>query len=405
MKNKIYTHLGMMILILITGCQSALEERDVIMHDEPVLISDSDTDASCVYLTDTEEGIPVISWVAVDSLSGKTLYLAYWDEESDSFSNPESITLPDQTSVHEEGMPKVAVKGDGRRMIFYEVSQPSPHSRWGVSDIHFVVSAERGGSWSEPRSVMPDKPENSSISFSGVTRLEDGEIGIGWLGTDPDPDATGRPVYFARTFGGDKFGEPVLVDPSACECCRVAVSAQEGGSIALAYRDLLPGSVRDVSVVISHDGGKSFADPVPFSGDQWQVEGCPHNGPSIVSVKDKFWVSWFTIGDHPGVYLAELDDSGEVIQKHLLSSSAQFVQTSALTSGEVVAAYDETYSSEEDSYRRISVSFSSASDRVSQEITPPGVKAAYPVLQPTGENEVVVAWKEEGKIYYSLRTF
>src|SRR5690625_5523448 len=101
---------------------------------------------------------------------------------------------------------------------------------------------------------------------------------------------------------------------------------------ALPICDLLPGSVRDVSVVISHDGGKSFADPVPFSGDQWQVEGCPHNGPSIVSVKDKFWVTWFTIGDNPGVYLAELDDSGEVILTHLLSSSARFVQTSALRS-------------------------------------------------------------------------
>src|SRR5690625_7336898 len=71
-----------------------------------------------------------------------------------------------------EGMPKVAVKGDGRRMIFYEVSQPSPHSRWGVSDIHFVVSAERGGSWSEPRSVMPDKPENS--------RSEERRVGKEW---------------------------------------------------------------------------------------------------------------------------------------------------------------------------------------------------------------------------------
>src|SRR5690625_7964247 len=140
MKNKIYTHLEMIILILITGCQSSLEERDVIMHDEPVLISDSDTDASCVYLTDTEEGIPVISWVAVDSLSGKTLYLAYWDEESDSFSNPESFTLPDHASVHEEGMPKVAVTGEARRMIFYEVSQPSSDSLRRASAIPLVVS-------------------------------------------------------------------------------------------------------------------------------------------------------------------------------------------------------------------------------------------------------------------------
>src|SRR5690625_7443515 len=115
-----------------------------------------------------------------------------------------------------EGMPKVAVKGDGRRMIFYEVSQPSPHSRWGVSDIHFVVSAERGGSWSEPRSVMPDKQDNSSISFSGVTRMEDGGIGIGWQGADPDRDGSGRAGCFARSFGADERGVPVLVDPSAC---------------------------------------------------------------------------------------------------------------------------------------------------------------------------------------------
>lgn len=390
-------------VILWMACQPG-QRSDLPVTGAPVEVSQPETEASCVYLSGDESGDPVMSWVEVDSSGGKILRISFWDEETGAFSEAISFSLPDHTSVHEEGMPKTAVKGDGTLMVFFEVSVSSPHSKWGVSDIWYVSSSDRGGRWTVAGSVFPDKPENSSVSFSGVARLADGEIGIGWLGTAPDPDATGRPVYFARTTGGEKFGEPVLVDPSACECCRVAVSASEDGKVTVAYRDLLPESVRDISMAVSRDGGAYFDSPVPFSGDGWQVDGCPHNGPSVTMGDERIRAAWFTNGSEPGVHLAEMDVTGEVISRKLLSSSAQFVQIAGLESGEIAVVYNEDYEKEERLLSRIRLARIAGEITEYQEVTLPEARAAYPVVHPAGEKQIVVAWREEGKIYFRLMT-
>lgn len=397
MKNKIYTYLGMIIWMLITGCQPAIREPG----DEPVLISDPAHEASCVYLTSDQKGRPVISWVEVDSVSGSQLMMADWEDPHGRFSEPSAFDLPEHVSIHEEGMPKVVIGADGIRMVIFEISKPSEHSAWGVSDILSATSSDQGETWSPLRSVVPDKPELASISFSGVARLADGEIGMGWLGTDPDPDAKGRPVYFARTSGGENFGEPVLVDPSACECCRVAVSGFGDKGIAIAYRDLLPGSVRDISLVISDDGGKSFSDPIPFTGDDWEVEGCPHNGPSLAAAGDRIRAAWFTNGSEPGAYLAEIDASGQVIWRQQLSSSAQFVQATVSPSGAVIAVYNENFEEAGERYSRIRWSGGEAGTMKGDVVISENL-VAYPVVQSIGDRDFVVAWKENGKVYYRI---
>lgn len=387
-------------LILWMACQSG-HQPDLPLAGMPVEVSQSGTEASCVYLSGDESGEPVMSWVEVDSSGKKILRISFWEGKTGAFSDIKSFSLPEHTSVHEEGMPKTAVKGDGTLMVFFEVSVSSPHSKWGVSDIWFVSSPDRGGSWTAASSVFPEKPEKFSISFSGVARLADGEIGIGWLGTSPDPDATGRAVYFARTSGGEKFGEPVLVDPSACECCRVAVSASEDGKVMVAYRDLLPGSVRDISLVISDDGGKSFSDPIPFTGDDWEVEGCPHNGPSLAAAGDRIRAAWFTNGSEPGAYLAEIDASGQVIRRQQLSSSAQFVQATVSPSGAVIAVYNENFEEAGERYSRIRWSGGEAGTMKGDVVISESL-VAYPVVQSIGDRDFVVAWKENGKVYYRI---
>src|SRR5690606_18887607 len=113
-----------------------------------------------------------------------------------------------------------------------------------------------------------------------IIRLDDGEVGAAWLGANPDGGKEGRPVKFAKTTKNGGFGDAVLIESFACQCCRTALSRNGSGQVSVVFRDLLPGSVRDISVSKSFDNGRTFSAAAPFSNDNWVIDGCPHNGPS-----------------------------------------------------------------------------------------------------------------------------
>ena len=53
------------------------------------------------------------------------------------------------------------------------------------------------------------------------------------------------------------------------------------GSIYVAFRNIYPGSLRDISLTVSRDGGRTFSTPVRVSEDHWMLDGCPDDGPTI----------------------------------------------------------------------------------------------------------------------------
>lgn len=382
------------------SCSSPGHRAEKEEADSPIRLSDTGSTASCVYLASDEEDRPLVSWVELGDDRGKYLYFAFWDEGRGRFTKPEVLQLPDHTAVHEEGMPKIAVKRDGSLLVFYEVSESSPHSRWGVSDIRFRQSFDKGKTWTSPESVNPEKSKEVSASFSGITRLADGEIGIGWLGTNPDTAMAGRPVLFARSTAEGGFSPPVVVDSTACECCRVALTGREDGAIVVAYRDLWPEDIRDISYTVSVDGGQSFELPQDISRDQWKVPGCPHNGPSVISEGKDSYLVWFSEGTEPGIRFAEVDESGEVVARGLLSGGGRFAQICKLSDGFIATAYNEEYRRNDQIYSRIILSGIHEFGEQPKELSVGEVQAGYPVLHSLGEDGVLVAWREEAGIFY-----
>jgi hypothetical protein len=54
-----------------------------------------------------------------------------------------------------------------------------------------------------------------------------------------------------------------------------------GPRIAAAWRQVYPGSFRDMAFTESRDGGATFSAPVRVSEDHWPLDGCPDNGPTM----------------------------------------------------------------------------------------------------------------------------
>lgn len=381
---------------ILQSCSDGAAEQT--LH-APALLSDVRNKASCVFLTQDEQGNPAVSWVERDGMGNKYFYFSYWNAGSQSFAPQIAIPIEQHASLHEEGMPKIAIRGDGVIFATYETNVPSEKSRFGISDIRYVVSFDKGTTWTAPKSIQ-EPQETGSRSFSNMIRLGDGEIGIAWLDSDTAGTPKGRPVRFAKTDGDASFGKSVLVDSFACECCRTTLSSDDEGNIMIAFRDLLAGSIRDISISSSSDNGRTFGAAIPFSGDHWKIDGCPHNGPSIAHSNGKIYVTWFTGAQNNGVLYAELDGNGNVHTKRRLNPNGRFAQLCAMPDGTRIVVYDVPYRQGDSMYSKIKVSRIDGKEFFEKEISLPNAQASYPVVQAAGEQHVVIAWTDSEKVYY-----
>lgn len=386
------------ILITLHSCNTS-EKKE---NDNATLLSDPQYAASSAFLTSDENNIPMISWIEMDSSDNKNFYFAKWDKDAQNFSSRKTIPIEQNASIHAEGMPKFAVKGDGTIVAIYETSIPSETSRFGLSDIKFVSSTDEGNTWTKPQSIQSDGLQIGSRSFSGILRLDDGEVGVSWLGTNPDKKIEGRPVKFAKTNSENSFEKEILIDSTACECCRTALSSNGQGEVSLVYRDLLPGSVRDISISHSKNNGKDFAEPVAFSRDGWVIDGCPHNGPAVVSHQEKTFVTWFTAADKKGVFYAELDNNNQITSKIQLSQHGNFAQLALMPDESKVIVYDEDYEDEGTKYNKIIVNKVRQNEVFEKAISAPHTYGTHPAIQVATEHDVIIAWEDKNKIYCRL---
>ncbi|GAB3705549.1 hypothetical protein GCM10027592_38140 [Spirosoma flavus] len=283
----IYTLL-LPLLIWLTNIQPSAETP----------ISNSNNTGAVPRLTTDAAGNPLLSWVETDSEKGGSFYYAVSTDDGQTFGEKIRVKAPSNLSAHAEGMPKIAVKADGTLLAVFEVPRPTEASRF-AGDLLYTMSTDEGKTWMEPKPIHQDATPGKSHSFSDVIRLPNGEIGAVWL-DEKLPNREGRPVVFAQTSKGKGFGAAVQVDDNACQCCRTNLFIDSQKRIHITYRDLLPSgkagvvASRDISTSVSTNGGQTFSKPNVVFADNWQVNACPHAGPSVATLNNNVVMTWFS---------------------------------------------------------------------------------------------------------------
>jgi len=399
MKNTISCFSTILLLILVIFSCKGTNQQPATLSDN--LLSDPAAKASCVFMTTDRNGIPAVSWVEEKEGADPKMFFAVWQENAQKFDGKKEIPIPSNVSIHEEGMPKIAFKSDGTMLATYESSTPSETRKWGISDLSFMESHDRGNTWTAAKSVFRNKYEDSSPNFSGLNRLSDGEIGVAWLDNNPDPKIKSRPLMFAKTSKEGGFNDAVKVTSKSCECCRVAVAGDQDGQILIAFRNLTDEKVRDISMSISADNGLNFSTPEDLSRDYWVVDGCPHNGPALAVGSGKRYLSWFTGAEgKEGVYYAEFDKDGKNLRKELLSEDGQFAQIALTAEGIPLIAFSEYYEKDETTHIRINLAKVLDSGFKIIQLSEPDADANHPVIQILKDGSAVTGWSEDGKAVY-----
>src|SRR5688572_30329447 len=316
-----------LLMIISATISSCIKNRDNARR-----ISSSVNNAESVYLTHDNFDNPVILWTE-KSTNELTLVFAVSYDDGNSFSQNVSVALDRDVATHAEGMPKIAFKKDGTIIVAYEKKAPTKENKYAGS-ICYITSKDQGKSWSRERYMHSDTVAGRSRSYFDIEALADGEVGASWLDIKLNQETDGRSVVFAKTNEADFFIRETLIDSSACQCCRIDLYTDIDDNVFVAYRGLrksiMGKSVRDMMVATSTDEGTTFTSPLTISADNWNIDGCPHTGPSLCSNKAGLVTLWYTEGNGNGIYYAHKSNSQEeFLPRQLVSTTGRHPQVSS----------------------------------------------------------------------------
>jgi len=103
--------------------------------------------------------------------------------------------------------------------------------------------------------------------------------------------------------------DEAALDTRVCECCQTSAALTADGPVVV-YRDRSEQEMRDISIVRLRDG--KWSQPRAVFPDNWQINGCPVNGPAVAAAGRRVAVAWYTgAGNAPRVKLAFSNDAGE----------------------------------------------------------------------------------------------
>ncbi len=197
----------------------------------------------------------------------------------------------------------------------------------------------------------------------------------------------------------------MAVTGGVCYCCKTALEVGSGGSVYAIWRHVYPGNLRDMAFTMSRDGGRTFAEPIRVSEDQWVLEGCPDDGPTMaVDAQQRIHVVWPTLvkeSSAPGTQPAEAialfyasSSNGRTFTKRQrvpTEGLPHHPRIAASSDGSLTVVWDELNKGT----RRVVVARSTpAADgfpRFRRELLAQGGPAVYPVVAVAG-GDAIAAW-------------
>jgi hypothetical protein len=240
------------------------------------------------------------------------VYLATSDDGGATFSEPRRVN--DQSgdaSANNEQPPRVVMSAPGSTRtltVFWSRRNDGPQRT--RRDAIRTASSTDGGRTFSPARFAHDPALSGARGWESLTAGLDGRVHAVWLdGRDSERKMAeaaahsgtahkGQPPQdiYHSTIGSDGRIIESVIATGVCFCCKTAVAVDARGSVYAAWRHIFPGSMRDIAFAKSTDGGRRFDAPVRVSKDNWELNGCPEDGPTLaVDQSGVIHIAWATV--------------------------------------------------------------------------------------------------------------
>lgn len=239
------------------------------LAEPPQLLSESGKQPRVAVGTD---GTVAVAWGAPDlsrTMPGGLVMCRISPDGGKTWNPASSIGRVDKLALGMRRGPQVAVAGSSIAVL--AISHAS-------GQVMAWRSADRGTTWTGPVAVN-DSPGSAKEGLHAVAGSSDGTLLAVWL----DHRGSGMEIRSARSAdGGASWERNVLAYASpaghVCECCHPFAVADPAGVFHVLFRNWIAGS-RDIWMVSSADGGRTFGAGSKLGTGTWPLDGCPMAGP------------------------------------------------------------------------------------------------------------------------------
>ncbi|HEU4932158.1 MAG TPA: sialidase family protein [Pyrinomonadaceae bacterium] len=267
---------------------------------EPPLIvrttqSPAEGDSREPELSVTHDGRVILSWVEKFKEKQYALRTAALDRTG--WSRAQTVAQGDNWFVNWADFPSVIALKDGMLAAHWLVKSGSATYAYNVN---IAQSKDSGKSWTTPLIPHRDNTQTEH-GFVSLIPLSDGRLGAVWLDgrnmkdmketDDHAPSPQSMTLRYATIDAAGNLSDESELDERVCECCQTSGAVTSNGPIVV-YRDRSQTEVRDIHIVRQVNG--AWTKPQAVYADNWQIKGCPVNGPSVVADGASVVVAWFT---------------------------------------------------------------------------------------------------------------
>ncbi|MFT4759153.1 MAG: hypothetical protein ACI9XO_002761 [Paraglaciecola sp.] len=276
----------------------------------------------------SETGEVYLSWV---EYLGDTMDILYFSKlKNEQWSTPKEITRGKDWFVNWADFPSlVTYKTGGKNLAAYWLEK-SANGTYDY-DIHIIQSQDSGNNWGNEFIIHRDSIA-AEHGFMTMVPLSNDRIFATWLdGRNTKTDQEDPVENHGHSHGGamtlrtaefdigDHVFEEAELDNRICDCCQTDAALTADGAIVV-YRDRSEQEIRDIAIVRKEKG--QWTTPHLVHADNWEIAGCPVNGPAVSAIERTVAVAWFTAANaKPTVKISFSQDSGKTFESPIIVSN------------------------------------------------------------------------------------
>lgn len=279
-------------------------------------------------------------------------YLHYSSYTGDTWSTPEVIAWGDTWFTNWADFPAIAENNGSLLTSYLQKSDKAAYSY----DVKLNYKNRDSTSWKKNFILHTDGTKTEHGFVSMIPANNQDEFFVTWLDgrntIESNPkdhengDHSGPGAMTLRGAMVDIQGNVINskeLDHRICDCCQTSAAMTLNGPVVV-YRDRTHQEIRDISIV-RWQADNTWSAPKTIHTDNWQIAGCPVNGPAVAAFEKNLAVAWFTAANEiPKVQVVFSSDNGETFGKPIHINTQETlgrVDVIALNNTEAVVSWME----------------------------------------------------------------